>query len=89
MNIEIDCPPGETRPGYLFKSILEILSKHGNQKIKDFSKKNLNKEPDTKLFGNWTWNLEIQTEIQGEVQNEFKKRLTEYYNNGIIRYASW
>jgi hypothetical protein len=89
MIIEIDCPPGNLRPGDLFKSIIENLSKHENQKIKDFSKKNLNKEPDTKLFGNWAWNLEIQPEIHSEVQNVFKKLLTEYYNSGVVRYAGW
>ena len=88
MNIEIDCPPGNPRPGDLFKAIMESLSKHSDQKIKDFSQKNLNSEP-TKNFGCWTWDLEINPEIHSEVQSVFKNRLTEYHQNGIVRYASW
>lgn len=39
MNIEIDCSPGNPRPGDLFRTIMESLSKHSNQKIKYFSQK--------------------------------------------------
>ena len=88
MNIEIDCPPGNPRPGDLFKAIMESLSKNSNQEIKDFSQENLNSEP-TKNFGCWTWDLEIKPEIHSEVQSVFKNRLMEYYQNGIVRYASW
>lgn len=87
--IEIDCPPGKVRPGDLFKNIMNDLSQNKNNKIKVFVEKNLNKQPNTKLFGEWKWCLEVESEIYSEIQNFFKQKLTIYYNQNLIRYASW
>ena len=76
-------------PGDLFKLIMEYILKQENQKIKDFSKNNINKEYFKKFFGEWSWNLEVESEIHTDVQKIFKEKLTEYYKQGIIRYASW
>ena len=87
--IEIDCAPGKIRPNHFYNLIIECMSQNSNQNIKEWSQNVKNLEPDLKLIGNWTWNLEIESDIYQEVQTIFKQQLTEFYNQGCIRYASW
>ncbi|GEC90672.1 hypothetical protein [Brevibacillus brevis] len=74
--IEIDCPPGPTRPDYYLKLILKdtgIPFKDTNHRV----------------FGEWTW---CYDEIDDETwMNAFPvicERQKELYEEGFIRYAS-
>ena len=51
---------------------------------------NISKQPINKLFGCWKWEVnftEKHKELFKPIQTIFKTRLTEYYNNGAIRFA--
>ena len=86
--IEIDCPPLSNRPDYFYNLILnEIMLKNDLCRQWVLNVKKIN--PNTKLFGNWTWNLDIEDNIKSDVQSIFKEKLELYYNNKFIRYASW
>lgn len=75
--IEIDCPPGGIRPGDLIEGVIQGT---GLQL----------KESSGRFFGNWTWDYsDVDSEVWIKVKNILKERLTELYNNGTIRYASW
>ena len=86
--IEIDGLPLGHRPDYFYNLILnEIMLKNNLCRQWVLNVKKIN--PNTKIFGNWTWNLEIEDNIKSEVQNIFKEKLELYYKNNLIRYASW
>lgn len=88
--IEIDCQPGSLRPDYFYNNIIDSLQHNQNQNIKNEFEKLKNNKPVSKLFGNWTWKLDINnTKTESEIQAIFKEKLTQYYNNGAIRYAGW
>ena len=90
--IEIDCPPGATRPGHYFANIFQSLTTSDNEKISEYANQNKNKSPISTKFGNWEWILEFtedQIEIKTIIKNHFIKELTSLYNVGAIRYASW
>ena len=75
--IELDCPPGNPRPGDLIEGVLEGTG----VEVKD--------EP-SKAFGNWTWDFShIPEEEWKKAQPTFKERITKLYNNGVIRYGSF
>jgi hypothetical protein len=75
--IDIDCPPGHPRPGDL---IDQVLSGTGLPV----------REAESRVFGNWQWNYsDIDPEVWKAANPIIKTRLTELYNNGVIRYASW
>ena len=92
ITISIDCAPGSTRPDSYFKY---IVNKIGNstvsQDAKDYIKDYINKEKHSACFGEWTWNLEEpkKTGVKEEIITFFRTALTEYYNQGAIRYASF
>lgn len=86
--IEIDCPPGYTRPDVYFNSIIDSLNNHQNDAIKEFSKTLKHLEPVSKRFGNWVWEIDAK-DLHSELQNIFKVKLTNIYNKGGVRYASW
>lgn len=75
--IELDCPPGDPRPGDLIADVIKdtILPL---------------KDPVSRVFGNWTWDY---TEIPEQEWNAIKpilaQRITALYNAGVIRYGSW
>lgn len=81
--IEIDCPPGGIRPGDLITQVVAGTPLEGLP----------NSEPDadvSRLFGNWTYDYsDIDREQFAQAVPLVKKRLTELYNKGIVRYASW
>lgn len=96
LNIVIDCVPGGTRPNFYFKQILNEFISDEHQELAKFSKNYLQQNPDcipsSTLFGNWTWNITLNKNESIHItifQEKFSKQLTNLYNNGAIRYASW
>ena len=93
ITISIDCPPGSTRPSSYFKYIVnEIVGNSTlSQNAKDYIEEYADKERDSASFGEWTWKLEepISNSVRTEIIDFFKASLTEYYNQGAIRYASF
>jgi len=77
--IEIDCPPGPSRPGDLLPGVIEgtgLIIKP--------------QETVSRVFGNWTWKIpEDQEEVYKKVRDTIKERITSLYNKGLIRYGSW
>lgn len=75
--IELDCPPGGIRPGDLINKVIEGTGLEL-------------KEPISCLFGNWTWDYsEVSDEEWVKIQPILEERITELYNNKLIRYGSW
>lgn len=93
ITISIDCHPGSTRPGSYFKYIVnEIVGNSTlSQDAKNYIEGYANKEPDSARFGEWTWQLEEPKTniIRTEIIDFFRTALTNYYNQGAIRYASF
>ncbi len=92
--ITIGCQPGEPRPDAYFKNVIEtLLNKYKwNDCQKSFLNQHLEKEPFSKLFGDWKWELSTNNLTTNDISDIKKKIgiiLTEYYNNGLIRYAEW
>ena len=76
--LELDCPPGDPRPGDLLPQVLE-----GTGLKKD------PKDTTMRLFGNWRWDFETPPGKHAEVKELLKERVSKLYNNGWIRYGSW
>ncbi len=75
--IDLDCPPGNPRPGDLIDWILEGTGITAE-------------EPVAKLFGNWTWDFSnIEDEHWKRVNEVIAGRIKELYSKGVIRYGSW
>jgi hypothetical protein len=75
--IELDCPPGGTRPGHLIDAVIEGLGLGP-------------REPIYKVFGNWTWDYSDVDEAHWKaVQPTLRERITALYEAGTIRYGSW
>lgn len=76
-SIELDCAPGNPRPGDLIAGVIEGTG----LPLKDTV---------MKLFGNWKWNYqEVSCEEWDKIQPIVKQRITKLYESGIIRYGSW
>jgi hypothetical protein len=75
--IELDCPPGMTRPGDLIASVIKGT--------------NLPKRKDCfRFFGHWIWDYtDIDPTIWTEAQPIIRRRIKALYNEGVIRYGSW
>lgn len=74
--IELDCAPGNPRPDDLIEGVIAGLLPQ--------------KDPISKLFGNWTWDYsDVSPEKWQEVQPTLKERITALYHGGFIRYGSW
>jgi len=93
LEIEIDCAPGLTRPNVYFECI--INQAENNSVLKNFAQEYIKNNPEFKpeftSFGNWGWtiNLKDHKEIGSALEELFRTKLTSYYNQGYIRYASW
>lgn len=75
--IELDCPPGSPRPGDLIKSVIAGTGLKA-------------KEPESKLFGNWTWDYsEVPATEWQKVKAITRPRIEALYRSGAIRYGSW
>lgn len=81
-SIEIDCPPGDPRPGDLFP---DVLADTGLTE-EDF-------EITSKVFGNWCWVLREGDVIRDmkftNAKPIFRERLMKLHDDGVVRYASW
>lgn len=93
LKIEIDCPPLSSRPDVYFKNI--IIEAENNSVLSNFAKEyiknNQDFKPEFTSFGNWGWTIDLKNhkEIGTALEQLFSTKLTEYYNQGCIRYASW
>ena len=74
--IELDCQPGNTRPGNLIGGVIEGTGLPIQ-------------EPVSKCFGNWTWEYEVEPEKWKEIATTIKERITALHKKGLIRYGSW
>lgn len=75
--IELDCPPGNPRPGDLIAGVLEGTG----LKVED---------PVLMLFGEWTWEYDVPREKWvAEIQPIIKPRIEALYHRGLIRWGSW
>ena len=76
--IELDCPPGNPRPGYLIAGV-----------IKDTGLKE--KDPHSTMFGNWTWVYtdDVTDEQWEHIAETLELRIHALYKRGLIRYGSW
>lgn len=75
--IELDCPPGDPRPGDL---IAEVIKGTGLE-LKDAS---------GKFMGNWSWNYsDVSEEEWKRIKPVLKERIVNLYNRGSIRYGGW
>ena len=77
--IELDCPPGGTRPGHL---IDDVIAGTGLP----------SREPVSKIFGQWTWNygdVPGIAELWPKIEGTLEERITNLRDRGVIRYGSW
>ncbi len=75
--IELDCPPGDPRPGDLIEDIIKNTGLPLRESV-------------SRSFGCWTWDYnDIDPEIWKKVNDTLKERIEKLYNNGVIRYGSW
>ena len=75
--IELDCPPGLTRPDTLLPSAI----KNTNLSFKD---------PVNKSFGCWTYDYsEIDPKEWEQYVPKLQENITKLYNAGKIRYGAW
>ena len=73
--IEVDCDPwtGMGRQEVHYKAACEAAGLEPQPRISAF-------------FGCWTWPVVYQNQEQ---QDKVKEYLTNLYNRGLVRYASW
>lgn len=77
-SIELDCPPGDPRPGDLIEDVIKGLDLPWP------------KETVSRVFGNWRWEWpEVSNERWQEIRPTLALRITALFENGIIRYGSW
>lgn len=71
--IEIDCDPWTSRQQEHYKAVCKRAG--------------LEPQPRTSaVFGCWTWPVTYQTQEQQQIVKDY---LTDLYNKGLCRYASW
>ena len=75
--IELDCQPGNPRPGDLIAGVIEGTGLPKREAV-------------SKLFGNWMWDYkDIDEKKWLAIKETLKERVTKLYNAGVIRYGSW
>ena len=75
--IEIDCPPGNPRPGDLIAGVLDGTGIPVRESV-------------GRLFGNWMWDYnDIPEDVWQKAKPIIKDRLVALYHRGVVRYASW
>lgn len=78
-SIELDCAPGNPRPGDLLPGVLEGTGVTLN--VEDTV---------SRFFGNWEWQIPADQEPAFVASRELiKQRITQLYGAGLIRYGSW
>lgn len=76
--IDLDCPPGPTRPDDLIRGIIQDT---GVQPVT---------YDVTPFFGLATYTFDVDREVWvNEVQPVIRPRIEECYHLGLIRYGSW
>lgn len=76
-SIELDCPPGDPRPGDLIDGVLEGTGLTAG-------------ETTARVFGNWVWEFDVpQDKWEQEIQPIIQPRIEALYHAGRIRYGSW
>lgn len=77
--IELDCPPGNPRPGDLIADVVKGTPLEG--KLGDTV---------SRSFGCWTWAFPDVSEFEWKLaQKTIGPRVEALYNAGKIRYGSW
>ncbi len=75
--IELDCAPGQPRPGDLIKDVLEGTGIELG-------------EPVVKFYGCWEWEIPEDMEKPFlEHREKIKEKIVVLYQTGFIRYGSW
>jgi hypothetical protein len=75
--IELDCAPGNPRPGDLIDGVIKDTGLPAREAV-------------GKFFGNWTWDYsDISEETWTIIRPVLKERVTHLYQSGVIRYGSW
>ena len=75
--IELDCPPGDPRPGDLIEKAIKDTGLELRQDVSRF-------------FGNWIWDYsDIPSEQWERIRLILKRNITGLYRRGLIRYGSW
>jgi hypothetical protein len=74
--IDIDCPPGDPRPGDLIPSVIKGTGLP------------LREDAGCRFFGWWTWDYsDIAPDIWKRARPKIRRRLVRLYEQGVIRYA--
>ena len=75
--IELDCPPGDPRPG----DLIEIAIKNtGLEVLQDVFR----------FFGCWTWDYsDISKKEWEQIRPILKRNITDLYRRKLIRYGGW
>ena len=74
--IEIDCPPGDPRPGDLIGKVIKGTSLP------------LRDDVGCRFFGWWTWDYsDIAPDVWKRARPMIRRRLVRLYEQGVIRYA--
>jgi len=75
--IQLDCPPGDPRPGDLIEDALKGTGLELRQGVDRF-------------FGCWTWDYsDVPREEWERTRPVLKKNITELYYRHLIRYGRW
>jgi hypothetical protein len=75
--IELDCPPGNPRPGDLIGGIIRGTGLPP-------------RESDSRLFGWWTWDYrDIPPKEWKRIRPTLKRRISKLYKTGVVRGGSW
>lgn len=75
--IELDCAPGNPRPGDLIAHVIQGTGLPP-------------REACSKFFGCWSWDYNDYDPIKWEkIKPILKSRIEALYNQGTIRYGSW
>ena len=74
--IDIDCPPGDPRPGDL---IADVIKQTGLP---------LREDAGCRFFGWWTWDYsDIDPDVWRRARPKIRRRLVRLYEQGVIRYG--
>ncbi|QKF94220.1 hypothetical protein QKU48_gp0762 [Fadolivirus algeromassiliense] len=77
--IELDCPPGSTRPDTCLSIVLSGLELTEDDFVIT-----------SKFFGEWTFELKQEkNETYLKLKKEISERIKKLHDQGFIRYGSW